>query len=127
MNIKEANQAIINIFKKIKSSNVCWRLEPSYRGGIYLKLDTTTYKSSTISNSPNEAHIDGIKTVEEIASFLLTEAHKKKEKFSIRKNYVKVYQDIWKRNVLKLIINHNVSTVYFKDFIECEPVKLKKL
>jgi len=127
MNIKGANQKIINIAKNNKSSNACWRLEPSYRGGIYLKLDITTYKSSTISNSPNEAHIDGIKTVEEIASFLLTEAHKKKEKFSIRKNYVKVYQDIWKRNVLKLIVNHNASLVYFKEFIECKPAKLKKL
>jgi len=127
MNIKEASQKIINIAKNNKSFNVCWRLEPSYRGGIYLKLDKTTYKSSTIGNPPNEAHIDGIKTVEEIASFLMTEAHKKKERFSIRRGYIKVHQDIWKRNVLKLIVNHNISAVYFKDFIECEPIKLKKL
>ena len=127
MNIKEANQEIVSITKNNKSFNVCWRLEPSYRGGIYLKLDITTYKSSTIGNPPNEAHINGIKTVEEIASFLMTEAHKKKERFSIKKSRIKVYRDIWKRNVLKLIVNHNVSTVYFKDFIECEPIKLKKL
>ena len=127
MNIEEANQKIINITKNNQSFNVCWRLETSYRGGIYLKLDITTHKSSTIGNPPNEAHIDGIKTVEEIASFLMTEAHKKRERFSIRKSCIKVYRDIWKRNILKLIVNHNVSTVYFKDFIECEPIKLQKL
>lgn len=117
MNIKEANKEVQKLVKKYKFSNIYCRLEP-FNDDIYFRLDKIT-NSRPGSREVDGVRFDGLRTVEQIASFRMVFAKKEVGRSFFRKNYIKIYLDRNGNGLLKLIIDHDVSMVYFKDLIAC--------
>jgi hypothetical protein len=115
MNIKEANRVIRELIKTYNFQNVYCRLEP-FNDDIYFRLDKVTHIHPG-SREINGARFDGLRTIEQVASFRMVKARKEEGRSFFRKNYIRIYQAGKEEGVLKLIINHDVSKVYFKDLI----------
>ena len=115
MNIREVNREIKRLIKINKFSNIYCHLEP-FNNDIYFRLNKII-RSRPGCKETHNAWFDGLMVREHIASFRMVNAKKEDGKSFFRKNYIKMYCNKRGKNILKLIINYNVSMVYFEGLI----------
>ena len=114
----EANKTIRGIIKSCKFKNVYCRLEP-FNNDIYFRLNQVNHMSprSKTVGGPGGAHFDGLMTTKTVASFRMVNTKRRDGRSIFRNNYIRIYTDRNGMGILKLIVNHDVSIVYFQDLI----------
>lgn len=119
MDITQINKEIKQLIRKYGFRNLYFRIEPfGDNGDVYFRMSKSTRLSPKSRGiGKNSPHFDGLRTVEQIASFCMVNARIATGRSLFRANYFKIWEDRKRGKCLKFIDNHEVKQVHFEEVI----------